>query len=1081
MTYRLGLDIGTNSIGFAIVGLDEDGRPYVIQEAGSRIFSDGRSPPKKQSKAADRRESRSARRNRDRGRNRQERLMRELIRFGLMPADEAARKMLEGGSNTPLEEHDPWILRYRGLDEPVTLYQLGRVIFHLGQRRGYHANRKTDRADKDKGKGKVKDAIARTKARLDQENARTLGELFGKPRLEIVRENARLPRGRRKPLPPARVRISGTGKKLQYDYYPTRKWILAEFDALWAAQARFHADFPGEKARVAIRETLAFQHPLRPVKAGKCTFLPHLERAPNGLASAQQTRIYQELNNLRIRRDSGKEQPLTQKERDRLAAQLLRPRNKEAKFSFEQVRRELGLSERDAISLESEKRKHMDGDKLAAAMMQAGIWGDGWFDLSLAVQDEIALKLDTTESPDDLVDWLMQHHGWERERAEQIADASLPAGHARLSKEAMDRILPILKRDAAITYDKAAREVFGDHANFADGEIHEFLPYYGKILERSVAFGSGEPDHPDELRYGKIANPTVHVALNQVRAVVNELIRRFGKPQEVVIEVARDLPLSAEGKLKLERDQKANQEANEKRVADLDKHGIANNYRNRLRLRLYEELPALNKCCVFSGDQIDMTDLFSGEIEIEHILPFSATFDGGIGNLVLATRQANRDKANRSPYEAFGHAPPGYDWEAIKARVAELPKSKQWRFAPDAMERFEDEFDFMDRQLNNTRYVARLARGYLEALYGGAPRAGGKSHVWVVTGRLTADLRYNWGLDSILPGHNLTMAERQKKNRNDHRHHAVDAIVIAMTDRARVKQASDIAQRSDNRYDRLFEGLPEPWDGFRQEAQTIIGRIVVSHKPDHGFHGAMHDKTAYGIVRGEAGRPGDSGVRSVVTRKPLDGKFFTNAGQLQYIRDERIRMALLEATQGLSGKEFKRALIDAGQALRPPVYRVRIKRRLSVIPIADRRTGEPFKAYQGNSNYCYDIWVNAKGRWTGEVVSTFEAYQRARKDPDWRRGRVNGAGEPLVMRLCKDDMLEIDRDGRRVIVRVCKMTPGRIAMAEHFEANVDARTRPKYNGIDPLKYIVNAPSVLQKGNAIRVTVSPSGQVRRHSI
>ena len=663
----------------------------------------------------------------------------------------------------------------------------------------------------------------------------------------------------------------------------------------------------------------------------------------------------------------------------------------------------------------------------------------------------------------------MANFGLDQDKAERISDAPVPDGYSNLSEMAIDRLLPQLEAEV-IPYSEAARREFGDHSNFATGEIFDTaLPYYGAILDRSVAFGSGKSDDPEEIRLGKVANPTVHVALNQVRAVVNDLLRRYGAPEEIVIEVARDLPLSAKGKQELESTQKQNQDANEGRAVELQKLGQVNNYENRLRLRLFEELDATGKMCVFSGQPISMTNLFSGEIEIEHLLPFAMTFDDGINNLVLASRQANRDKGRKSPFEAFGRSPSGYQWDDIMARVAHLPKAKQWRFGPDAMDRFSDETNFMDRQLNNTRYIARLMKGYLEAIYGGAPMAGGKSHVWVVTGKLTSDLRYVWGLDSVLRGHNEDMAEEQRKNRNDHRHHAIDAIVVGMTDRSLVKQASDLARQNDDRSLRLFDGLQEPWHGFRNHVRAAVERITVSHKPDHGFQGGMHNDTAYGIVSGKDGEPDKKGVRTVVTRKPLDGGF-DKLDQLEGIVDEVIKRELQEATQGLSGPEFKKTLVAAGEAMVPPVRRVRVREKLGVIAIRDPKTGREYKAYKGDSNYCYDIWADAKGKWTGRIISTFEAYQRARTDPDWWKKPVGPDGQSLVMRLRKGDMLQVRHDGRAIIVQIAQMTPGKVIMAEHFEANVDARSRKK-----ELNYIVKSPSSLQAAQSARVTVSPSGK------
>ncbi|MBO0346035.1 type II CRISPR RNA-guided endonuclease Cas9 [Roseibium sp. CAU 1637] len=1083
MAWRLGLDLGSNSLGWAALELAEDSGvlvPCGLVDCGVRIFSDGRNPKDKQSNAAKRREPRAARKNRDRTERRQARLIRQLIAHGLFPEDPAARKALEGGASTPLQDSDPWILRCRALDSPLNPHQIGRAIFHLHQRRGFKSNRKADRGISDSGM--IHEATKRTLERLKAEGARTLGELFGRPRLEALEHNSKAERGKRKPQPLARVRKSGTGSQAQYDYYPTRTLVLEEFDRIWGAQKSHSPEAFADTAWAELRDTIEWQHPLKPQPVGRCTLLPNEERAPKALPSFQRARIYQEVNALRTAPVGAPSQGLTTSQRNKIAERLLRPSNKTGRVTFDQIRKLKGIELYDPFNTETDKRKHLDGDLTAARLIQGDRWGPSWLDLPLIEQDEIVLRLLEDEDENILLDWLCTRHGIERDKAIRVVDCPLPDGHGNLSKAAIDHILPELEQ-AVVPYSEAVQLAgLGSHSQLGTGEVFdEGLPYYGMALERSVAFGSGKPDDPDEIRYGKIANPTVHVALNQVRAVVNDLIRRFGAPDQVVLELARDLPLSAKGKTELEAQQKKNQDANDRlrhRLASEFSPPIEDSYENRLRLRLYDELDALGKRCVFSGRQIGLSELFTDQIEIEHILPFSRTLDDSLSNKTLCVRQANRDKGNRTPFEAFGTSPAGYDWEDLSARAADLPPGKIWRFSPDAMNRFEaEESGFLARQLGDTRYISRIAKAYLETLYGGSGHKGGENHVWVVTGRLTADLRWTWGLDSVLRGHNDQASANQKKNRNDHRHHAIDAIVCACTDRRILQAASSAAAKSEQEHTRrLLADTPDPWPGFRDEVAETVRKMIVSHKPDHGIQGAMHNDTAYGLVQGPNGVPDKKGIRPVVTRKPLDSDAFKTPESLEKIRDPALRLALLEATVGLTGAEFKARLLEVSSAMKPPVYKVRIEERMNVITFSDD-SGKPYKAYKGDGNYCYDIWADSKSKWTGEVISTFEAYQLARTDPQWWRTKIGRKGQPLILRLRKGDYLEFEHEGRRLIAQVAKFTTGKISLAEHLEANVDARTR---DAKDDLAYITKAPGVLQKLNTHQVTVSPSGRVKIHN-
>ena len=209
--YRLGLDLGSNSIGWFVIWLDDNGKPCGLGPGGVRIFPDGRDPQSKASNAASRRVARGMRRRRDRYLKRRERLMEQLVVFGLMPADEAERKKLE--------ECDPYELRAHALDRRLPLHHVGRALFHLNQRRGFRSNRKTDGGDNETGP--IKEAVANLGNALEAEGARTLGEFLWRRHRE-----------RRS----VRVRNTGTATKTAYDLYPSRVMLEEEFDAIWKAQ-----------------------------------------------------------------------------------------------------------------------------------------------------------------------------------------------------------------------------------------------------------------------------------------------------------------------------------------------------------------------------------------------------------------------------------------------------------------------------------------------------------------------------------------------------------------------------------------------------------------------------------------------------------------------------------------------------------------------------------------------------------------------------------------------------------------------------------------------------------------------------
>lgn len=1060
--YRLGIDLGTNSLGWAAVQLKETGSGYAagqLMDMGVRIFSDARSPKDKSSNAAQRRAPRGARRNRDRKLSRAKATQRVLADVGLWPDDPAARKILEG--------RDPWVLRARALDERLKLHEIGRALFHLQLRRGFKSNRKTDGGDD----GAMFDAIKKARAKMAAQNARTLGELFGRPRLDQVLENKSHKYGARKPMPQARVKSEMTGSKTVYDYYPDRSMILDEFDQIWRSQARFHDTVMTDYAREKVRHVISYQRPLKSQRAGKCTFLEKEPRAPKALPTSHYARVLQEVNNLRVGAVGEADRSLTDEERNTIVQFLMTPSSKTSKRSFKAIRTKLNLPESQRFNLESPKRVDLLGDTTAAAMTQQEAWGKNWLLLPRDKQDLIVVKLIEAEQPDDFIPWLMERFVVDEALAERVFTVRLPEGYGKLSVKALDAIVPGL--ETGLRFDEAARLAFGDHRATGDGVIYDDgLPYYGEVLSRHTAFEKDNPGN-DEEKWGRVANPTVHVALNQVQKVINDLIKRWGKPSQIVLELARDLPLSDRGLKELESYQAKNQETNERRRKQLEDEGIADSFENRFKLRLYEEaIEAFGgvAVCVFSGETINWGRLFSPEIEIEHILPLSRTLDDSFANKVLATRESNRRKGNKAPYEAFGSSPNGFDWELIGERAAKFTPGKQWRFAPDAMEKWEERGGgFLDRQLNDTRYIARLGKTFTEALYGGGGVKGEVRRVWAVPGRLTSDLRHYAGFNTL-----IGLMGGNRKDRTDHRHHAVDALVVALTDQSMVQRAARLAKQGDRAtYDEIMVELAEPLKRYRKSAEDRLGKLTVSHKPDHGFQDAMHNESAYGIADVIDKK---KKTRALVTRKPLSS--FKTHKDLNSIIDQTIRQHFIQATDGMSGKAFAEVLEQVGGALLPPVRRLRISTPMnetSFVTISHGQNGIHRKAYKGDGNYCYDIFADAKGKWTGKVVTTFEAYQRAQKDEQWWCKTEEADGKKLIMRLRKGDLLEIDSpDGGRKTVVLYKFSSGKLYMAEHFEANASARIRAK-----ELDGYQMAPSSLQKANALRVTVSPSGKVKRY--
>jgi CRISPR-associated endonuclease Csn1 len=1032
LRYRLGLDLGANSLGWCLVELNDRNEPIRLIRMGARLFRDGRNPKDKQSLAVVRRLARGMRRRRDRWLKRQQRFLEALIRHGLLPSDSAARKALVN--------LDPYELRRKALDEALIPHLVGRALFHLNQRRGFKSNRKVDKAD-EKESGKIKSALVRMRDSLVEKNVRTVGEWLA------LRHAARVP---------VRARLRGQGAKAACELYMGRDMIEQEFDAIWAVQAAHQPEIFTSTAGAELKEILLHQRPLKPIRPGRCTLETEDERAPLALPSSQRFRILQELNNLRIERELGVSEALTLTQRDMLATQLERS----PKISFDRMRRLLKLGNQPRFNLESEKRTELKGNAASLAMQKDDRFGDHWHELALAQQDTIVEQLLAEESESALVTWLTTNAGLDESAAKEVANSGLPDGHIHLGRKALARVLPGLQSDV-LTYDKAVLAAgYAHHSQLHTGEIFRELPYYGIPLERHVGFGTGDPKDSDEKRYGRVANPTVHIGLNQVRRVVNAVIERYGPPTQIALEVTRELKQSRDQRERIEAEQAKNQKQNDEFRKELQELGLREGGENLLRMKLWRELninDPMDRRCPYTGRQIGREILFSDEIETEHILPFSRTLDDSIANKTLGFRDANRYKGNHTPVEAFGHSPDGYDWNEIQLRAAQMPKNKRWRFAVNAMEEFENKHgnDFLARHLNDTAYLSRTAKAYLS--YVCDPR-----DVWVTPGRLTALLRGKWGLNQLL-------SDGDKKDRSDHRHHAIDAAAIAVTDRGLLNTISSLSakERLERQKDRIV--VPPPWEGYRAALEAAMPRIVVSYKPDHGYQAGMHNDTAYGLTEPwEKGKPSQ-----VVHRVPLAS--FTKPSDCDSIRDGSIGDRLRAHIGTAEGKEFAAKLAEFQQ--QAAIHRVRVVETLTVIPIHRKSGDTPYKAYKGDGNYCVEIYRDDSGKWRDHIVTSFEANQIAKTRSGvakLRHKTLAQNGRPLVMRLCQDDAVAMEIEpAQRKLYRVNNFSSNGVFFAELHEANTDERNRKKINGF---RYISKSASSLMTAKARRIFVTDLGFV-----
>ena len=1056
LKYRLALDLGASSIGWCVYLLDSDGLPCGIRRMGVRIFSDGRDPKSLASLAADRRLARQARRRRDRVLKRRRRLMEALIDAGLMPADETARKVLQ--------DKDPYELRAKGLDHPLSLHEFGRALFHLGRKRGFRSSRKDSRdADNEKEHGKVKTAVEALRKRIAEAGCATVGEYLA---------------GQHAKRLPVRARRSTDGG---YVLYLQRDMVEDEFNCLWDVQTKAHPAILTPALRGKLLDIILFQRRLRPVQPGYCLFEPNEFRARLCSPLQQRFRMLQELNHLRVREGIG-DRALTLDERNAMLA-LLDGDNSGKPVTWAKLAKAAGLRNAKEFNFSRDvKRTGLKGNIVAALFSDNRAFGEQWHSFPTQTKYALAALVEGADHIEPLRQALLalpantqpasdlfgkQHDAdtvtaglaglaasLSEKQATFLANINLPDGYGSLSLKALERIVPELER-AVVTYDQAVRAAgYEHHSQFYDGELHLQLPYYGELLK---GYTSPMPtaSNKDEKQFGRIPNPTVHIGLNQIRQLINALIKRFGHPHEIVIETTREFGLSGKRRQEISREQKDNQDANDKLDAELTRLGHPLSHSNRLKLRLWEELgheDAMDTYCVYSGIRLSKAMLFSDEVEIDHILPFSRSLHDGIGNKILCTRQANREKGNKTPFEAWGHT---LKWEDIVERASRLPGRKPQLFRENALEDFLGD---LERHLNDTAYFNRATKQYLSAIC--PPNC-----IWTSSGKLTGLIRARFGLSKLLSGSGI-------KNRDDHRHHALDAAVIGLCDRSMIQRIATAAARAEkDGENRLIERLELPWPSFREDLAHCLDAIVVSHKPDHGVETALHKAGSYG-VRTDS----DSGdimyCRHLPVMELRSGNVAPPTGKpgrpAPKVRDSQLRKQLWDLLRDKSEREQKIALAEFSH--RTNIRRVMLQQRLgTAIPIKRNDRMTVYRYVQPDENYCRDIMQTAEGKWTSRVIHSFQANQPG-FDPD--SIDVAAPSKP-VMRIRKGDCLALEIDGKCRIYRVAQFTNDGVALAEHHEANESARDSDRK---DSFNFLRISPEPLKQHRARMVGINILGYI-----
>lgn len=992
--YVLGIDLGSASLGWALIRLDGTGSPVGllsdnevhtrnVPSCGVRIFEPGVDGTaldieqgKDQSKAVERRTARLHRRQLRRRAYRQSKLFQLLQERGLLPRSGSSAKLSSSQErHTVLTRLDRelwerwrtasgvgnfaqlplYCLRRTALDQKLEPFEIGRILYHLSQRRGFKSNRKEGgkTAEKEKELGAVKAGIASLREKIAASGARTLGEYFAGLDPHQIDQNVR----RR---------------------WTARAMYEEEFAKIWAAQSAHYPDLLTEGLRREVAHLLFFQRPIAAQShlVGKCELEGgNQRRAAWTTLGAQRFRILQKVNDLRIIYPGDPiARPLTEEQREFIVDLLDRESDQTFVNLRKQLARQFDLKGRYEFNLERGDEKRLRGNRTNKAMLAA--FGKRWGTLTPEEQKQIVEEWRTSESDEALLRRGMEHWGLEEIAARRWVDAKPEDGHCALSRKAIGRLMPLML--AGKSFKEAETEIYGNR--FSGGEVLDQLPPLH--VHRKIKGAAAMEKRLAQLRLGAVRNPAVERALTELRKVVNAIVREYGKPYEIRVELARELKKPRKERESAAKQNRTRQKEREKAKADLLREcGIQNPSRADIeKTLLYEECGGE---CPYTGRHFTLRDLFQeAQFDVEHIIPLSRYPDDSFQNKTLCWHEENRNiKRNKTPFEAYGADPER--WEAMLLRVREWKPGNPGKLKRFMLRSEEELEDFTARQMNDTRYASVLACRLLESLYGGrdvAAGAGFRQVIFASSGAVTATLRRAWGLEQILreaaPSSN---GQSKGKPRTDHRHHAVDAITIALTKQAVIQSMSRSASLDANYPQdvRAFRRIESPWPNFVDSMRPHIASLIVSHRPEHKMTGALHDETNYG-------RPCQVNGKTIVhIRKPVSG---LSEKDVENITDPAVRDAV-RAKAALLGGDLSKCesshdwpMLSSNGARPTPIKRVRLQKVLDVTPIAsgDR---ERFVAVSNSHHTAIFALVqdDREVEWEGVPVSLYEAMERKRK------------------------------------------------------------------------------------------------------
>lgn len=1054
MTKILGIDTGTNSLGWAIVEKKAD--EYHLLDKGVNIFQEGVKIEKgiESSKAADRTAHKAARVRNYRIKLRKIRLLRILSDAHLCPplskVELSAWRLKKEYPKNDLfmqwqgtddeSEKTPYAYRHKCLHECLDFnsmtdrYILGRAFYHMIQRRGFLSNRKDQSGD---DTGKVKESISNLTQEMHDDGYEYLGDYF--------------------------YSLYNKGEKIRNHYTARNEHYLAEFKAICEKQ-KLDKNLGPEIVR-QIEKAIFDQRPLKSQKGqvGKCVFEKNKTKCPSSHPMYEEFRMLSFINNIKIQTPNDSAlRPLSAEERELIMPLFFRKSKKQ--FDFEDIAKKLAPKKHYGFYKKSSDAEmpylfnypmdtSVSGCPVTAALKD--IFGDNWIDSlcetytlaegksRLNVVNDIwhALFFYTDETK--LAEFGKNRLQLDDEEAKKFCEISLPSDYASLSLKAICKILPYLRRgliyshavflgnlcevmpqyewnmeemrNAAIdniiyemnqidskdarTFEVCIKEYLKEQYHVSDEKLQKL--YHPSMMEmyprvqhtnNHGVYQLGSP------RIDSVRNPMAMRSMFRLRKLVNRLLEegKIDQDTEIHIEFARELN-DANKRNAIAAYTKENQNKNDearKKIRNLFKAETGNDIEptdaDVLKYVLWEEQGHI---CLYTGKQIRISDFVGAnpKFDIEHTIPRSVGGDSTRMNLTLCDSRFNREvKKTKLPTELPNHdeiMARINDWrekyESLDGQIRRQKKMSKgattkdqkdaiirkrhllelqrdyWRgkYLRFTMESVPD--GFSRRQGTDISVISKYARLYLKSLF---------KHVYTVKGIATSDFRKIWGIQKVY----------SKKERVNHVHHCIDAIVIACIGLDEYNKLGAYYHDEENHewYGMSKAYFKKPWSTFVEDVEKLQDEILVYHyTPDNmpkqgrrrilidgkkvlskgdAARGSLHNDTYYGAIESD-------GVVKYVKRINLASM---KENDVKNIVDDTVRGIIEAAINEKGFKEAMSSTIWMNEEKQIPIKKVRcytpsVTKPLNIRQQRDVSSKEYKQQYHvtNDSNYLLALYI----------------------------------------------------------------------------------------------------------------------------